>query len=162
MHDEIGMMISFGRMSEAFINCLHRDEARARVPNKGSQNATTGRVRFHREPNKGKFLEFLGATENTTTKAWLENMAMCLALHDYTSNMKVCMVVFQLKGERSFMVEDDPTTNEYGRRRGVMGTIEERFWERYLSEEFIESQLNEFNTLQKGSHTFPEYEAQFL
>jgi hypothetical protein len=31
-------------------------------------------------------------------KAWLENMAMLFALHDYTSNMKVRMAVFQLKG----------------------------------------------------------------
>jgi hypothetical protein len=161
MHDTIGMMMSFQRMSEALINHLHRDEA-THVPNKVRQRATTGRVSFRREPEKGKFPEFLGATENMANEAWLENMAMCLALHDYTSNMKVCMAVFQLKGEHSFMVEDAPTTTEYGRRRGVMGTIEEWFQERYLSEEFIEIQLNEFNTLRKGSHMMPEYEARFL
>jgi hypothetical protein len=48
---------------------------------------------------------------------------MCFALHEYTSNMKVCMVVFQLKGECSSMVEDAPATIEHGRRRHVMGTI---------------------------------------
>jgi hypothetical protein len=45
-----------------------------------------------------KFLEFMGATDGLAVEAWLENMVMCFALRDYTSNMKVCMVVFQLKG----------------------------------------------------------------
>jgi hypothetical protein len=36
------------------------------------------------------------------TEAWLENMAMCFALFDYTSNMKVHMEVFQLKGSALF------------------------------------------------------------
>jgi hypothetical protein len=36
--------------------------------------------------------------DGLAAKAWLENMEMCFALHDYTSNMKVHMVVFQLKG----------------------------------------------------------------
>jgi hypothetical protein len=40
--------------------------------------------------------------------------------------------------------------------------FEERFRERYLSEEFIERQLNEFNALQQGGRTVPEYEARFM
>ena len=48
------------------------------------------------------------------SEAWLENMAICFALRDYTSNMKVCMAVFQLKGERSSMVEDAPAIVEHG------------------------------------------------
>jgi hypothetical protein len=36
--------------------------------------------------------------DGLAAKSWLENMEMCFALHDYTSNMKVCMVVFHLKG----------------------------------------------------------------
>jgi hypothetical protein len=40
----------------------------------------------------------MGSTDGLTVEAWLENMAMCFALCDYTSNMKVNMVVFQLKG----------------------------------------------------------------
>jgi hypothetical protein len=43
-----------------------------------------------------------------------------------------------------------------------MGTVEERFRERYLSEEFIERQLNEFNALRQGGRTVPEYEARFM
>jgi hypothetical protein len=39
--------------------------------------------------------------------------------------------------------------------------FKERFRERYLSEEFIERQLNEFNALQQGGCTVPEYEARF-
>jgi hypothetical protein len=40
--------------------------------------------------------------------------------------------------------------------------FEERFRERYLSEEFIERQLNEFNGLRQGGRTVPEYEAHFM
>jgi hypothetical protein len=40
--------------------------------------------------------------------------------------------------------------------------FEEQFQERYLSEEFIEHQLNEFNALQQGGRTVPKYEAHFM
>jgi hypothetical protein len=36
--------------------------------------------------------------DDAAPEAWLENLAMCFALRDYTSNMKVRMMVFQLKG----------------------------------------------------------------
>jgi hypothetical protein len=61
--------------------------------------------------------------------------------------MKVCMVVFQLKGSALLwrktllphlnMVIDDVSWELF----------EEWFQERYLSEEFIERHLNEFDTL---------------
>jgi hypothetical protein len=40
--------------------------------------------------------------------------------------------------------------------------FEKRFWERYLSEKFIEHHLNEFNALRQGGHIVPEYEAHFM
>jgi hypothetical protein len=40
--------------------------------------------------------------------------------------------------------------------------FEELFRERYLSEEFIERQLHEFNALQHGGRTVPEYEAHVM
>ena len=40
--------------------------------------------------------------------------------------------------------------------------FEEWLRERYLSEEFIERQLNEFNALRQGGRTVPEYEARFM
>ena len=40
--------------------------------------------------------------------------------------------------------------------------FEERFRERYISEEFIEHQLNEFNTLRQGGSTVLKYEAHFM
>jgi hypothetical protein len=45
-----------------------------------------------------KFSEFMGTTADSSIEAWLDNMAMCSALRDYTSNMKFFMMVFQLKG----------------------------------------------------------------
>jgi hypothetical protein len=54
-------------------------------------------VSIHKEFDKMNFPEFMGATDSSATEAWLENMAMCFALHDYTSSMKVRMAVFKLK-----------------------------------------------------------------
>jgi hypothetical protein len=96
--DVVGMMRSFQRMSEALINHLDRDEGRAYVPNEGSQRTPTGSSSIHKELEKVKFPEFMGATDGSVVEAWLENMVMCFTLCDYTSNMKFHMVVFQLKG----------------------------------------------------------------
>jgi hypothetical protein len=134
-------------MSEALISCLDRDEARAPAPPEGPPCALVGTGSIHRELEKVKFPKFFGAPDDATVEAWLENMAMCFALHDYTSNMKVRMVVFQLKGSALLwwkmllpqlnMVIEDVSWELF----------EERFRERYLSEEFIERQLNKFNSL---------------
>jgi hypothetical protein len=39
--------------------------------------------------------------------------------------------------------------------------FEEQFQGRYISKEFVECQLNDFNALQQGVCTVPEYEAHF-
>jgi hypothetical protein len=89
-------------------------------------------------------------------------MAMCFALRDYISNMKVRMTVFQLKGsallwwktllsQLNLIIED--VTWEL---------FEERFRVRYLSEEFFERRLNEFIALRQGGRTVPESEARVM
>jgi hypothetical protein len=98
MGDVVGLMRSCQRISEALINRLDRDEARVPVTPEGPQRAPVGTDSVQQELEKVKFLEFLGATDGAAAEAWLENLAMCFTLHDYTSNMKVCMEVFQLKG----------------------------------------------------------------
>jgi hypothetical protein len=85
-------------MSEALINHLDRDEARASTPAEVLLRALVGTGSIHRELEKVKFPEFFGSPDGAAAEAWLENMAMCFALRDYTSNMKVRMAVFQLKG----------------------------------------------------------------
>ena len=85
-------------MSEALINHLDRDEARALAPTEVSPRASAVTGSIHRELEKVKFPEFFGAPDDAATEAWLDNMVICFALHDYTSNMKICMAVFQLKG----------------------------------------------------------------
>jgi hypothetical protein len=160
--DVFGMMRSFHLMSEALISRLDRDEARAPAPAEVPLHAPTVTGRIHRELEKVKFPKFFGAPDGVAAEAWLENMVMCFTLRDYTSNMKVCMAVFQLKGSALLwwktllpklnMVVEDVSWELF----------EERFRERYLSEEFIESQLNEFNALRQGGRTVPEYEAHFM
>ena len=126
---------------------MDRDEARAPAPPEVPPCAPVVTGSIHHELEKVKFPEFFGAPDGAATEAWLENMAMCFALHDYTSNMKVHMAVFQLKGialiwwkmllpQLNMVVEDVSWE-----------LFEEQFQERYLSKEFIERQLNEFNAL---------------
>ena len=85
-------------MFEALISHLDRDEARALTPTKVSPRALAITGNIHRELKKVKFPEFLGSPDRAAFEAWLENMEMCFSLRDYTSNMNVRMVVFQLKG----------------------------------------------------------------
>ena len=85
-------------MSEALISCLDRDEARALAPTEVPPRALVGAGSIHRELEKVKFPKFFGALNGVAAEAWLENMVMCFTLRDYTSNIKVRMAVFQLKG----------------------------------------------------------------
>jgi hypothetical protein len=89
-------------------------------------------------------------------------MAMCFALRDYTSNMKVRMAVFQLKGSALLWWKTLLPQLNMAVEDVSWELFEERFRERYLSEEFIERQLNEFNALRQGGRTVPEYEARFM
>jgi hypothetical protein len=85
-------------MSEALISCLDRNKAKEPTPTEDPLRAPIGTGSIHRELEKVKFLEFFGVLDGTATEAWLENMEMCFTLCYYTSNMKVRMVVFQMKG----------------------------------------------------------------
>jgi hypothetical protein len=89
-------------------------------------------------------------------------MAMCFALRDYTSNMKVHMAVFQLKGSALLWWKTLLSQLNMAVEDVSWELFEERFRERYLSEEFIERQLNEFNALRQGGRTVLEYEARFM
>ena len=113
--DVIGMMRSFQCMSEALINRLDRDKARVPKPTEVPPRASAVTGSIHRELEKVKFPEFFGASDSIGTEAWFENMVMCFTLHDYTSNMKVRMAVFQTERECSSMVEDAPTAAKHGR-----------------------------------------------
>jgi hypothetical protein len=68
------------------------------VPNEGSQYPQVVNNSVHKKIVKVKFPKFMGATDGLSAEAWLDNIAMCFTLRDYTSDMKVSMVVFQLKG----------------------------------------------------------------
>jgi hypothetical protein len=141
---------------------LDRDEARASTPAEVPLREPTVTGSIHHELEKVKFPEFFGAPDGAAAEAWLENMMMCFTLRDYTSNMKVLMAVFQLKGSALLwwkmllpqlnMVVEDVSWELF----------EEWFQERYLSEEFIERQLNEFNALRQGGRMVPEYEVHFM
>ena len=71
----------------------------------------------------------------------------CFALRDYTYNMKVRMVVFQLKGSTLLWWKTLLPQLNMDIEDVSWDLFEERFRERYLSEEFIERQFNEFNAL---------------
>jgi hypothetical protein len=76
------------------ITYLDRDEGRDSVPNEGSQRDLAGSSSIHKELKKVKFLKFLGVMDDLAAEAWLDNMAIFFALCDYTSNMKLHMMIF--------------------------------------------------------------------
>jgi hypothetical protein len=76
--------------------------------------------------------------------------------------MKVFMEVFQLKGSyllwwKTFLPQLNMVIEDVS-----WELFEKQFRERYLSKEFIENQLNEFNALQHGGHMVPEYEGSLM
>ena len=149
-------------MFEAPIIRLDRDEAMAPKPLEGPPCAPIGTSSIHRELEKVKFPEFFGALDGAATKAWLENMAIYFELCDYTSNMKVCMAIFQLKGRTLLWWKTLLPQLNMAVEDVSWELFEERFRERYLLEEFIERHLNEFNALRQGGRIVPEYEAHFM
>jgi hypothetical protein len=64
----------------------------------------------------------MSATENSSTEAWLENKAMCFALHGNDLQHDDPHGGLQL-GERSSMVEDAPTSTKHGHLSRVRGTV---------------------------------------
>jgi hypothetical protein len=85
-------------MSGELISYFDKDEARALTPHEGPSRAPVSTGRIHHELEKVKFLEFFGAPDSVAAEAWFDNMTMFFSLRNYTSNMKVHMPIFQLKG----------------------------------------------------------------
>ena len=67
--DVVGMMRSFQHMCEALISCWDRDEARAPAPPEVLPHSPAVTGNFHRELEKIKFPEFLGAPDNAAADA---------------------------------------------------------------------------------------------
>jgi hypothetical protein len=89
----------------------------------------------------------LGAPDGSAAEAWLENMAICFAFRDYTSNIKVRMAVFPLKGSALLWWKTLLPQLNMAIEYVSWELFEERFRVRNLSREFIERQLNDFNAL---------------
>jgi hypothetical protein len=62
--DVVGLMRSFQRLSEALINPLDKDDARASTPPKGPPRAPVGTGSIHCKLEKVKFPEFFGSLDN--------------------------------------------------------------------------------------------------
>jgi hypothetical protein len=136
-------MRSFKMMSEALIIHLDRDLARVMAPLKGPQCTLVDIGNIHCDLEKVKFSDFFGAPDDPTVERLLENMEMCFSLHDYTSNMKVQMEVYQLKGNTLLWWKTLlPQLN-----MAIEDVSWELFEEWYLFEEFIVHQPNELNAL---------------
>jgi hypothetical protein len=144
--DVVGLMRSFHKIFEALIGCLNKDEARASSPLEGPPRTLISTCSIHRELEKVKVPNFFGSSYGSTTEAWLENMETIFSLRDYTSNMTVRMVVFKLKGSTLLWWKILMPQLNMEIKDVSWELFEERFWEKYLSEEFIECHLNAFNT----------------
>jgi hypothetical protein len=76
--------------------------------------------------------------------------------------MKVRMAVFQLKGSTLLWWKTLLPQLNMAVEDVSWELFEERFRERYLSEEFFERRLNEFIALRQGGPTVLEYEARYM
>jgi len=72
------------------------------------------------------------------------------------------MGIFQLKGKALLWWKTLLTQLGMDISKVTWDLFKEKIRERYLSEEFLERQLNEFNALNQGSRSLPEYEARFM
>ena len=115
MVDVLGMMRSFQRMSEALINILDRDEARAPTPAEVPPRALVVTGSIHRELEKVKFPEFFGAL------GWRSRRGM---VGEYGDVLRTSRLYLQhegphgglsTKGERSSMVKYAPAATKHGR-----------------------------------------------
>jgi hypothetical protein len=121
--DVVGLMRSFQRMSEALISRLDRDEARVPVPPEGPQRAPAGTGSIHRELEKVKFPEFLGATDGASRRGMVGEHGDVLRTSRLHLQHESLHGGISAEGECSSMVEDAPATTEHGLRRRVMGTV---------------------------------------
>jgi len=72
------------------------------------------------------------------------------------------MGIFQLKGNTLLWWNKLLTQLGMDISEVTWELIEEKFREHYLSEEFLERKLNEFNALKQGIRSLPKYEARFI
>jgi hypothetical protein len=75
---------------------------------------------------------------------------LCFTLHNYDLQHEGLHGGISTEGELSSMAEDAPATLNMVIDDVSWELFEEWFQERYLSEEFVEHHLNEFNSLQQG------------
>lgn len=146
----LDLMRSFQHMSSALIKHLECEQGGPVTQNEAPQSTTRNDV--HRDLEKVKFLEFCGSTNGHTIEAWLENMTMCFTLRGYTSNPKAKMGIFQLKRNTLLWWKTLLSKLRMYISEVTWKLFEEKFREHYLSQEFLERKLNEFNALKKSSH----------
>lgn len=88
----LNLMRLFQHMFEELINHCEREHGGPVIQNEAPKNTPRNDVRRYLE--EVKFLEFWGSTDGQSAEAWLENMAMCFTLRNFTSDIKVKMGTF--------------------------------------------------------------------
>jgi hypothetical protein len=84
---------------------------------------------------------------------------LCFMLRDFYLQHEGLHGGLSTERERSSMLEDAPATLNMVVDNVSWELFEERFQERYLSEEFIKRHLNKFDTLRQGSRMVTNYKA---
>jgi hypothetical protein len=115
-----------------------------------------------RELQKIKLPEFAIVRASERAEAWLEGMARCFSLRDYTSNSKAKIAIFQLRdsalnwwGNLERQLHLTPNTVSWE-------IFEERFRRKYLPAYYEEQQVGAFHALVQGNRTVEEYEIRFM
>jgi len=153
------MMLSFQKMTKLLISRVWGNHSMLGSSSPAERQAIPSDGHVHRELEKVKLLIFKGTTKGEVAKAWLENMHLCFELRNYSSNQKEKFAIYQLKESALLWWRNLESQLGYSMSTLTWEQFEEEFRENHLSSEYLESKLNEFHDLKKGTKTILEYEA---
>jgi len=156
------MMRSFHRITEALLDRPGGNTSMAGTSTQGVGHDHLSEDDLHRELEKVRLPIFKGTTKGEVAEAWLENMNLCFALRNYSSNQKVRMAIFQIKESALLWWRHLESQMGWNISTVTWEQFEEQFRKKYLSEEYLERKLNEFHDLKQGTKTVLEYEARFM
>ena len=101
---------------------------------------------------------------NTGEKAeeWLLEMSKYFQVHNYSSEMKARVAIYNLNGKATRWWRDLKHTKKYELREVCWDTFRKLFQEKYMSERFFDRKVKEFHELRMGSMTMDAFINKFL
>jgi hypothetical protein len=129
---------------------------------------TTGRKRKQVDHLEGEFKKIKPSTfdgESRTgeeVEAWLLDIKKYFQIYNYSSNMKVRMAIYNLKGKVSIWWQDLKLAKGLKEKQMEWSDFKKYFKKQYLSESYYERKTKEFYELRLGQMTMDDLINKFL